>query len=67
LDLIYLFVFGIGSIGGMLFMSALVSIPFIFAANRFAQAATPVRVLAGFGSVAFGLFYAWEQIGGILL
>ena len=60
LGLIYLLVFGIGSIGGMLLMSALISLPFVFTAERFARINTPVRLLAGVGSIFFGFYYAWE-------
>ncbi|MER3428649.1 MAG: urease accessory protein UreH [Pyrinomonas sp.] len=60
LGLAYLLIFGIGSIGGMLLMSALISLPFVFTAERFARINTPIRLLAGLGSVVFGFYYAWE-------
>ena len=60
LGLAYLLLFGIGSIGGMLLMSALISLPFVFTAERFARINTPVRLLAGVGSIFFGFYYAWE-------
>lgn len=60
----YLFVFGVGSIGGMLLMSALIGLPFALTATRLRRMETPVRLLAGGLSVAFGLFYAWQTAGG---
>ncbi|MBI4551518.1 MAG: sulfite exporter TauE/SafE family protein [Candidatus Latescibacteria bacterium] len=66
LALIYIGVFGIGSIGGMLVMSTLVGLPFAMTAQRFSRLNMTVRALAGVFSVGFGLFLAW-QIGGMLL
>lgn len=60
LGLVYLLIFGVGSIGGMVLMSALISLPFIFTASRFARVDAPVRLLTGCVSVAFGLYYAWQ-------
>lgn len=64
LGLAYLLVFGIGSIGGMLLMSALIGLPFVFTAERFARLNVPIRVLAGLGSILFGFYYAWETWAG---
>ena len=61
----YLLVFGAGSVGGMLLMSALIGLPFALTAGRFRRVDTPVQVLAGLASVAFGLYYAWETAGGL--
>lgn len=60
LGLAYLLIFGAGSIGGMLLMSALISLPFVFTANYFARINNPLRLLAGLASVTFGIYYAWE-------
>lgn len=60
LGVAYLLIFGVGSIGGMLVMSALISLPFIFTANHFTRINNPLRLLAGLASVAFGIYYAWE-------
>ncbi|PYS76934.1 MAG: urease accessory protein UreH [Acidobacteria bacterium] len=65
LGLAYLLIFGVGSIGGMMLMSALISLPFVFTASRFQRIDAPVRLLTGFVSVAFGLYYAWETAGGL--
>lgn len=61
----YLFVFGLGSVGGMFLMSLVISLPFALTAARFRGFHTPARVLTGFASVAFGLYYAWESLGGM--
>ncbi len=61
----YLLLFGLGSIGGMLLMSTLIGLPFALTAARFRRVDTPVRLLAGGLSVAFGLYYAWRTAGGL--
>jgi high-affinity nickel-transport protein len=65
LGLAYLLIFGVGSIGGMMLMSALISLPFVFTASHFRRIDAPVRLLTGLVSVAFGLYYAWETAGGL--
>lgn len=57
---LYLLLFGLGSIGGMLLMSAVISLPFVLTASRFERIHTPIQVIAGLGSIAFGIYYAWE-------
>lgn len=47
LGLLYLVVFGVGSIGGMMVMSTLVSLPAQLTATRFSRANLAVRGLAG--------------------
>jgi sulfite exporter TauE/SafE len=63
LGIAYLCVFGLGSVGGMFLMSALISLPFVFTANTLKPANNGVCLLAGFCSVAFGLYYGWETLG----
>ncbi len=60
--LLYILVFGIGSVGGMMLMSALVGLPLSLTAKRFARAHFVVRCLAGLFSLSFGLFMVY-QIG----
>jgi ABC-type nickel/cobalt efflux system permease component RcnA len=62
LGLVYIAVFGIGSIGGMLVMSALISLPFAVTAQRFATINGGIRLLAGAFSIGFGLFLVWQRI-----
>jgi ABC-type nickel/cobalt efflux system permease component RcnA len=55
----YLFVFGIGSIGGMLLMSILISLPLLLTMRRFERIETPMRLVVSIASIGFGLYYAW--------
>lgn len=59
LALLYIGIFGIGSVGGMLVMSTLIGLPFALAAKS-GRVGTMVRLSAGLLSVVFGLFYAWR-------
>jgi ABC-type nickel/cobalt efflux system permease component RcnA len=59
LGFLWLALFGIGTIGGMLLMSAAISLPFIFTARRFSAINGAIRLLAGIFSIFFGLFIAW--------
>ncbi len=56
----YIGVFGIGSIGGMMLMSALVGLPIHLTANRFASGTRILQGLAGAFSLCFGLFMTYE-------
>lgn len=60
--LAYLLVFGLGSVGGMLLMSGLIGLPFVFTAVRLERIHTPVRLVAGVTSILFGAYYAWEVL-----
>lgn len=62
LGLVYMAVFGIGSIGGMLIMSALISLPFVLTARRFEAINATIRLCAGLFSLAFGLMIVWELL-----
>ena len=60
MGLVYIAVFGLGSIGGMMLMSALVGLPVHFTAGRFTRANLAIRCLAGLFSLGFGLFMVYE-------
>lgn len=62
LGLVYMAFFGLGSIGGMLIMSAVISVPFVLTARRFENINGVIRLCAGLFSLAFGLMIAWELI-----
>lgn len=64
LGLLYLALFGIGSIGGMAGMSLLLSLPFSAAATR-PGLFRSLRIVTGILSLGFGLVYAWSQIKGV--
>jgi ABC-type nickel/cobalt efflux system permease component RcnA len=66
LGMLYLVVFGLGSIGGMLLMSGLIGLPFALSARRFSRFNYVLQTCAGVLSIAFGLWYAYETgiVGG---
>jgi sulfite exporter TauE/SafE len=61
LGLVYIAVFGVGSIGGMMLMSSLLSLPFYLTAHRFTRLHGLARVLAGVFSLGVGLLMLWEK------
>lgn len=60
LGLLYIGVFGVGSIGGMLLMSALIGLPFALTARRYAFINGGIRLVAGAFSIVYGLVLAWN-------
>lgn len=72
LGLLYLAVFGLGSIGGMMLMSGLVGLPFTLTSNRLGRFHHGLQIVAGAFSILFGIWYAFETsmssglIGSIL-
>lgn len=62
LGLVYIAVFGIGSIGGMLLMSAMIGLPFAVTARRFSIVNGGIRLFAGLFSILFGLVLAWKLL-----
>lgn len=58
--LLYLVLFGVGSAGGMMLMSALVGLPVYLTAARFTRANLAVRGLAGLFSLSLGLLTVYE-------
>jgi len=54
LGLMFIAVFGIGSIGGMLAMSALVALPLRVTADRFKRTHRVVQILAAVFSIGLG-------------
>ena len=58
--LIYIAVFGLGSVGGMLIMSSLISLPFILTRQRFNVLSQGLQVAVGLFSLGFGLFLSWQ-------
>jgi len=53
-------IFGVGTIGGMMAMSVLMSVPIALAAGRWTLVERAIRVLAGSFSLGFGMFWAWQ-------
>jgi ABC-type nickel/cobalt efflux system permease component RcnA len=60
LGLLYLAVFGVGSIFGMLLMSGLIGLPFALTARRFNGVHYGLQMIAGTLSIVFGLWYAHQ-------
>jgi ABC-type nickel/cobalt efflux system permease component RcnA len=60
LGLLYLGVFGAGSIVGMLLMSGLVGLPFVLGSRRLSGIHYQAQMIAGALSLAFGIWYAYE-------
>lgn len=60
--LIYIAVFGIGSVAGMLVLSSLISVPFALSGKRFAVLNEGLQLLAGLSSVGFGIFLFWQYV-----
>ena len=58
--LVYIAIFGLGSIGGMLLMSVVISLPFVLTGKRFSIFGQALHVMAGLFSLAFGLFLVWQ-------
>jgi high-affinity nickel permease len=56
----YILIFGIGSIGGMMIMSMLMSVPLALAARRLVAVERWIRLAAGLFSLGFGIFLAWD-------
>ncbi len=63
LGLLYLAVFGVGSIVGMLLMSGLIALPFIFSARKLTGIHYGLQAAAGVFSIVFGFWYAYETSG----
>jgi len=59
--LLYIIIFGLGSIGGMMLMSFLVGLPFHFTALRFSRFNLVLQVVAGVVSVGLGLYIIFEK------
>lgn len=55
--LTYILLFGLGSVGGMLMLSSLVSIPFVLSARRYRLFNQGLQIVASLTSIALGLFW----------
>ena len=60
--LLYILIFGIGSIGGMMAMSFLIGLPFHFTSARFDFLNKGIRLVAGIFSLALGLVIIYERL-----
>lgn len=62
LGLFYILVFGVGSIGGMLFMSSVMSLPFVLTSGWMGPWQTRLKDFVGFFTMAFGSYLAWSLL-----
>ncbi len=60
--LFYLLLFGAGTIAGMMVITAVISLPFVYGGGRSARVGSLLRISTGLISLAFGLFLVY-QIG----
>jgi ABC-type nickel/cobalt efflux system permease component RcnA len=58
--LVYVAVFGLGSIGGMFLMSALISLPFVLTRKGFSLFSQALQMMVGLFSLTFGVFLVWQ-------
>jgi sulfite exporter TauE/SafE len=59
--MLYILVFGVGSIGGMMLMSFLVGLPFHFTASRFGRLNWGLQFCSGILSICLGLGIIYEK------
>ena len=58
--LLYVLIFGAGTIGGMWVMSGLIGLPFALASRRLSTMVGRIQLAVGLGSLLFGAAYAWQ-------
>jgi high-affinity nickel-transport protein len=63
----YLVVFGVGTMIGMMCMTAAIAVPLTFAADRFAKLGQYLGVASGMASLVFGSFLVYQLgfLGGL--
>jgi ABC-type nickel/cobalt efflux system permease component RcnA len=57
----YLLVFGIGTVAGMMLITAAIAVPFTLSQNRFARLNRGLSLASGMVSLAFGLFIVYQM------
>jgi high-affinity nickel permease len=58
---LYLLVFGIGTVAGMMLITAAIAVPFTFSEGRFARLNRSLGLVSGVISLAFGLFIVYQM------
>ena len=58
---LYLLVFGIGTVAGMMLITAAIAVPFTFSENRFAGLHRGLGLASGLVSLLFGLFIVYQM------
>jgi ABC-type nickel/cobalt efflux system permease component RcnA len=66
--IVYLLVFGIGTIAGMMLITAAIALPFKYSQTRFARLNQGLAIASGLLSIAFGIFIVYKMgyVNGIL-
>jgi hypothetical protein len=66
-SVVYLLVFGVGTIAGMMLITMIIGVPFAYTGKRFANLNRGLGVASGLISVAFGLFVTIQigLVGGL--
>lgn len=65
LGLLYLSIFGLGSIAGMLVMSGLIGLPFALSSTAMNRKHHALQIAAGVLSILFGCWYAVQSSGAV--
>jgi len=60
-EVLYLLVFGIGTVAGMMLITAAIAVPFTFSENRFARLHRGLGLASGLVSLVFGLFIVYQM------
>jgi ABC-type nickel/cobalt efflux system permease component RcnA len=58
---VYLLVFGVGTVAGMMLITAAIAVPFTFSESRFARLNRGLALFSGVLSLAFGLFIVYQM------
>jgi len=58
---LYLLVFGIGTVAGMMLITAAIAVPFTLSENRFARLHRGLGLASGLVSLVFGLFIVYQM------
>lgn len=58
---LYLLVFGIGTVAGMMLITAAIAVPFTFSESRFARLNRGLGLVSGLVSLAFGFFVVYQM------
>jgi hypothetical protein len=56
----YLLIFGLGTVAGMMLITAVIALPFAYSLQHFARLNRGLALASGFVSVAFGLFLCYQ-------
>jgi len=59
--IVYLLVFGIGTVAGMMLITAAIAVPFTLSENRFVRLNRGLGLVSGLVSLAFGLFIVYKM------